>query len=48
MSYIGEKYKKKSEVPFNPSARIGNYIYYEIWDKITYPLPDFNGVGVYR
>ena len=25
-------------------AWISNYIHYEIWDEITYPFPNFNGV----
>ena len=25
---------------------ISNYIYYNVWDEITYPFPNFNGFTV--
>ena len=28
------------------AARISNYIQRKVWDEITYPLPNFNGITV--
>ena len=25
---------------------ISNYIHYKVWDEITYPFPNFNGVTI--
>ena len=27
-------------------ARISNYIYFKVWDEITYPFPNFNSASL--